>query len=284
MTRFRRSGHFRTSNNGVWHYVRGHDVERDDWGHQTSWAVGAARRPITHPTQCWWCGAAVYFYRDQNGGCALFNELGAPWDVHSCWEAHRNEQDAAYRAEAALRDHNIEGPPDPDDYEQYVSPSRGIQLWPFWGILLNIEDADAWPGGWHEYSVELSQIQILFEDKVYTSLTPSRIAEKATAGMPIRAELRCTYVSREPILLTTGLEQRDLKGRLLWRGSVAALANGPITCNYCGRRVRPAEGWGLTDRERVECGGCRLARGDLSPTQFIAVVRRIARHLIATPR
>src|SRR5207247_10839 len=54
---------------------------------------GAVGIRLTRPTRCWWCGADVYFYRDENGGCALFDDLGAPWEVHYCWERHRQERD-----------------------------------------------------------------------------------------------------------------------------------------------------------------------------------------------
>jgi hypothetical protein len=42
-------------------------------------------------TECWWCGDPVYFYRNENGGCVLFDNLGAPWPIHKCWEQYKNE-------------------------------------------------------------------------------------------------------------------------------------------------------------------------------------------------
>lgn len=40
----------------------------------------------TRPTTCPYCGAAVYFFRDQNGGSAFFDELGSPWPKHPCFD------------------------------------------------------------------------------------------------------------------------------------------------------------------------------------------------------
>ena len=51
---------------------------------------------ITFLAKCWWCGQYVYFHRNgDNGGCALFDELGYPWPLHHCWEEHREQQHTA---------------------------------------------------------------------------------------------------------------------------------------------------------------------------------------------
>ena len=47
---------------------------------------------VTLLTTCWWCGDEVYFHRDENGGCVLFDSLGKPWPVHACWEEHKSER------------------------------------------------------------------------------------------------------------------------------------------------------------------------------------------------
>ena len=40
----------------------------------------------TVPTSCPYCGASVYFYRHENGGCAWFDPpLGPPWPKHDCF-------------------------------------------------------------------------------------------------------------------------------------------------------------------------------------------------------
>jgi len=46
-------------------------------------------------TACFWCGEEVFFFRDSNGGCALFDAFGWPWPLHPCWEMHRSEQKRA---------------------------------------------------------------------------------------------------------------------------------------------------------------------------------------------
>jgi hypothetical protein len=49
-------------------------------------------RAGTWQTSCWWCGARVYFYRNDSGSCALFDELGYPWPVHGCWKSFRGSR------------------------------------------------------------------------------------------------------------------------------------------------------------------------------------------------
>lgn len=49
----------------------------------------------TFQINCWWCGEPVFFHRNDNGGCVLFNSLGKLWPVHSCWEEHKNQQKSA---------------------------------------------------------------------------------------------------------------------------------------------------------------------------------------------
>ncbi|NCU22204.1 hypothetical protein DZC41_01570, partial [Acinetobacter haemolyticus] len=44
--------------------------------------------------RCWWCEKYVYFFRNENGGCALFEKLGSPWIVHPCWEANYKNSDS----------------------------------------------------------------------------------------------------------------------------------------------------------------------------------------------
>ena len=50
---------------------------------------------LTLLTTCWWCGDEVYFHRDENGGCVLFDALGKPWPIHACWEEYKHERKQA---------------------------------------------------------------------------------------------------------------------------------------------------------------------------------------------
>ncbi|WP_415911928.1 hypothetical protein [Neptuniibacter sp. QD37_11] len=49
--------------------------------------------PLTVRTNCWFCDADVFFFRDKNGGIALFDNLGAPWPKHPCWNNYSKYQE-----------------------------------------------------------------------------------------------------------------------------------------------------------------------------------------------
>lgn len=56
------------------------------------WFRDIHKDKVTFPTSCYWCRESVYFHRASNGGCVLFDELGYPWPVHSCWELHKSDR------------------------------------------------------------------------------------------------------------------------------------------------------------------------------------------------
>lgn len=111
MTQFWREGHWRTSPRGDTHWVDGHYVVRDDWN--TSSAVRLARNSWlsgltwsrayleegTPNAKCPKCRAPVWFYRNPNGGCAYFDELGKPWPKHPCMDTKTvSDRTAAWQA------------------------------------------------------------------------------------------------------------------------------------------------------------------------------------------
>ena len=121
MTRYRRRGHIRVSKNGTRHWVSPHSVNRSD-----SYRSSAARRrtsyrpvqtytPPTPPAVKWRrlpgkpnatcpvCGAPVWFFRNEYGGCAYFDALGRPWPLHPCMNGRvdRHAQRAVEEAKAA---------------------------------------------------------------------------------------------------------------------------------------------------------------------------------------
>lgn len=97
MSKFHRSGHWRTSAYGDTHWVRGHNVERDAWV-ETSALYGPAKR-ITRPrsfesfttpnARCPVCSASVFFYVSPYGGRVFFDNLGPPWPKHPCTDNGR---------------------------------------------------------------------------------------------------------------------------------------------------------------------------------------------------
>lgn len=135
MTKFWRQAHLRTGPSGSTHWVRGHPVDRDSWeifdtGHDL-WVRGLrwtrARLDAGIPNaRCPRCGQPVWFYRNPNGGCAYFDELGVPWPKHPCMDTRSVEDRSAvwqaravYREVYELNDQDAELEEAQDAYQQW---------------------------------------------------------------------------------------------------------------------------------------------------------------------
>lgn len=107
MTTFWRNGFWRTSVNGVPHWVEGHTVDRDTWdrsghshGHGTSIYGDLLREAratrgytsafVNPNANCPVCGAEVFFYQNEHGSRVFFDELGPPWPKHPCTDNSQN--------------------------------------------------------------------------------------------------------------------------------------------------------------------------------------------------
>lgn len=79
------SGHYRSN---IWieeHFRSGTHVDRN------SVLCVNPQKTRNFETTCWWCNQKVFFYRNQeNGGCALFDNIGYPWEVHPCWKKYND--------------------------------------------------------------------------------------------------------------------------------------------------------------------------------------------------
>jgi hypothetical protein len=114
MTTFWRDGHRRTSQSGYTHWVEGHWVERDAWEwhdlDRESWVGGwrwtRSRLDDGVPnSKCPRCGSPVWFYRNPNGGCAYFDELGKPWPKHPCMDTTSvKDRTAVWQAAVVYRE------------------------------------------------------------------------------------------------------------------------------------------------------------------------------------
>lgn len=112
MTRFWREGHWRWRN-GQHHWVEGHYVERDDWdrfsGSGVDWQWMSFKSGRSWPRRfldagepnatCPVCGEDVWFFRNENGGCAYFDAVGQPWPKHPCMDSRLlNDRTADWQA------------------------------------------------------------------------------------------------------------------------------------------------------------------------------------------
>lgn len=94
----------RRGRNGDYHWVSPHDVTREgargrsakepisDWPSpafprqkQSARPSSSRRRGLDTPNaKCPLCNKPVWFIRNENGGCAYFDQIGWPWPKHPC--------------------------------------------------------------------------------------------------------------------------------------------------------------------------------------------------------
>ena len=100
MTQFWKDGYWRTSVNGMQHWVDGHFVNREDWsryGYASSTndylrvQLLEARvnnsdtaRFVIPNANCPVCNEPVFYYQNEFGSRVFFDELGPPWPKHPC--------------------------------------------------------------------------------------------------------------------------------------------------------------------------------------------------------
>jgi hypothetical protein len=56
--------------------------------HPSSFDMNDSGSAKTYPTKCRDCGEAIFFHTNGYGDVVFFDDLGAPWPIHGCYEAH----------------------------------------------------------------------------------------------------------------------------------------------------------------------------------------------------
>lgn len=110
MTTFWREGHWRAGPSGLTHWVDGHWVARETWEDREwnswvrgTWTPGRLVDGVPN-SRCPICEEPVWFYRNPNGGCAYFDDLGWPWPKHPCMDSRTVlDRTAAWQAREAYR-------------------------------------------------------------------------------------------------------------------------------------------------------------------------------------
>lgn len=87
---------------------------------ERDWDINNLDSPLTYPTTCWWCGTDVFFHTNGNGDAVLFDSLGWPWQIHSCWEDNREDRSSAIS--------NIESSLEDDSYDGIYYESKGSEV------------------------------------------------------------------------------------------------------------------------------------------------------------
>lgn len=256
-------------------------------GHSSSsWSISTLEQPLTYPTICWWCGAPVFFHTNGFGDCVLFDRLGWPWEVHGCWEKYRTEQhDSLRKLEETLTKEGYNGAFYEPSGEEVAAPKRISSKTSFISVVGYVADNHALYNEPTEYSLSLggraeSPVWVKFEvgnteGKLYPFLLPRSIANDIDDYSMVRISGRWVKWKDTWFLIATRLILTEYPSGNKTRKKVAKLER-VLRCYYCGRRILRQKQWGFDKALRMECSGCSEMRGNLNPSQFLRLIRRIA--------
>jgi len=241
---------------------------------RAGWDQGQA---LVYLTLCWWCYRPAYFYRNPNGGCALFESPGWPWPLHPCWEEHRAQRSAAERhyrhefernrdryARAVVGSERIRQPKD----------SRAVTISGVVTRQYPVAAAKRLRSAPNATGPVLVDIEISeFSRYVYLVSLPSPLARLLPEHTLCRVEglwvkERDTWHILGCSISLPGARAEVLPGVRMnnWR------------CRYChtdlGRDSDPVGKWGLDPDAFLECSACGRRRGSLSPSLFMQIVTR----------
>jgi hypothetical protein len=218
---------------------------------------------LWYATACWWCKQSVFFLRNENGGCALFDEPGAPWQVHECWrlqnEAQRRSAEAHYHRQAAQR----KAP------AHQTAPTGGLLRVQVAGYVVRVQPepvlfrANPTTKAGAFVSVHICDKH----NRLFHLLIPEPGARKIAKHDSVRApaawlrQAGTWHLFADTVRLDGGLDRL----RLTIPGAPLAL---PASCVYCGDPVREDMQWGIDPAHRLECATCSALRGPLSEEEF----------------
>lgn len=250
-----------------------------------AWTIAERTSPLTYRTRCWWCKEPVFFHTNGFGDCVLFDDLGWPWPIHSCWEEHvaAERTPAIAKVQADLDAIGFDG----RFYrprEQTVEPGRPGQQVTVDGYVADNHALYDQPRAVRLSASQQSSTAPLTPVDIVDGtgrLLPFLLPETIARGVPDYSLLRLRGLwllhGGQPYLIATSLHRRSFRpgstGEIAtwrWRRSLR-------TCHYCGRRLSPARSWGFDPNAHPECSECATARGALTPRQFLARCRRIAK-------
>jgi hypothetical protein len=284
-------GHYR---NGHWvqrHYRSGTTVAEHDrsvYGHHPASSVSGLLRAytttLTYPTKCWWCSAAVFFHRSDNGGCALFDELGWPWPLHDCWQRYRDW--LLHRVSAELDDLHFNG-------RSYTQPRKQMKKergqTTFCGIGF-VDKADAQ----HQENqlqlrscrgsstVTLVPVRFVPDDRPgeYLLLYAPRDYKEVFAPYSIH-QIDASWIKRGNHWLCLVTSTRILQAHSRPAGRARSILQLHRRCYYCDTELGDTDVWGLDTAGNEECGDCGRMRFHLPSNTFLQRIQRISQSFSA---
>jgi hypothetical protein len=244
--------------------------------------------PITRHTQCWWCGAPVYYHTNGNGDSVLFDELGPPWPIHPCWEEHRETRTGHVQRflaglpifEVTTQDHRPALTEDlseiqltEDDRKRPIFVighirSTSSDMGPNDRVFHNDGDLSEW--GW---------VSIAGIDGIrYPVWLPTSRAARFKLQDLVALVCRLVVWNGEGYLVAMrATHYQNPIGPLLVQRMVHV--GRTLRCRYCGDRLVGDDcEWGFDESLRPECAVCYEFRNGRNPAQFQELCRRVMRH------
>jgi len=242
------------------------------------WSISDSEKPLTHSTKCWWCEAEVFFHRDENGGCVLFDFLGPPWPIHDCWEDHarRNSISTKVESEIAALGYNgafykfygiRQSKPENEnllvDISGYVTDNYYFYQDNKTSYLRSHSRAD---------TVSLVKVEVTDRERLYSFLVPETFAPDIPDYSFVEIRGKWQKRSGRWVLLATKLRRikpRVRRGRFVEQLSIEGV------CTICGIEITLGTSWGLDGEGRQECSTCGEMRGKMNKKTFLEHISTI---------
>jgi hypothetical protein len=222
------------------------------------WRLETLGHPLTYPTTCWWCGEMVFFHTNGNGDCVLFDELGWPWQVHICWERHRNSRSSLLsEIENRLREVGYNGLHYTSE-APYAKPSKpdkaaDVTLTEYIvGKKVNLESLKI---AFEDNSPTWIEHVIRVKNEHYQVLIPLADSEKLDDYSIVEVTGQWLKIKNTWLLLIKRLKRSSFPHRTPITIKIIK-GEGPLRCSFCGCVLNGERSWGFNARYEIECEFC----------------------------
>lgn len=228
--------------------------------------------PLAYSTRCWWCNDPVYFYRGDDGGCALFDSLGYPWPLHRCWREYREQ--SLTRVANELSSLRFDGR---RYYQERLKLSKSIG-----------EDSISITGFVDRHG---STSQLSFSSgrgSITSQFRELRIVPDTDPSVYYSLLVPTSCFDELPVYSLHKIEGRWKKHGGRWHCFLAnfrrlhaggradkiicALVTELKNCFYCGSDLSDGTLWGFDTEFRAECRNCGLSRRRMIGNEYVAYI------------
>lgn len=273
------SGHYRG-----YSHVSGH-ARGTSYSHATSSDDLARSRllrsgSLIYSTHCWWCSERVYFFRSENGGCALFDLPRYPWPLHRCWLEYRSKCLGHLSRELAERAF------DGQVYTLAASPLRPPRSESIFDAIVFVarESYRRAPvtrlrcrRGASSILLSCLRLGLLEQDRFVDCLIP----QSSLALFPPFSlhQVTAQWIKQGGRWRCAILKTRRLESGRRPSGPTHQLLRLNRSCWTCGSSLDPPAKWGFDDVGHEECLSCSSMRASMTSHEFLRRLAAIAQKL-----